>query len=552
MRCVPLSLLLLVGCVRTEGKVIQSVDGVAGTDSGDPGTTGGTDGADDPQDLDNDGFLSDVDCNDADPAVYPGAEEVCDDGIDNDCDGVPDDGCPTSLSEAPASLLGERSGDRAGASFAPAGDVDGDGHLDLLVGAREHSSSGTEEGRAYLVFGPIPRETRVLSDLPGITIDGVEDGGGTGKVVSGVGDLDGDGLDDVVVTSDEADTDRWTNGGLVHFFSGATLVESDGALTVAQADATWGGRNNYGWLGVGISTTEDTDGDGIVDVWIGGSGDRGGASSGGAVFLLSGADMTAAEGLQDLQGALTEVVGDEEGVYLGAAIASPGDLDGDGLADVVLGAHLSGRAGESSGLVAVVSGEQRGVVTLEDAAVMWTGDALGDRLGASVSPAGDHDQDGYVDVWVGASRVDVANADAGAAMLVSGGPDLVATSGSIGEVWTARVLGTSAGAGLGQALDGRTDIDGDGSTDLVVGMPEAGLNAEGMAGFLYGPIEGSVDVADGAAHQWIGAGLEDRAGWKVRATGDLLGTGGATLVVSSWESDRSGQDAGEVYLLTPQ
>ncbi len=549
MRSMSLYFLLISGCaVGTVKSGVEDSNGdgiTTGTiDSGDTGSTGTTT----PEDLDNDGFFSDEDCDDTDPTIHPDADELCGDGVDNDCSGTADGGCPESLADATASLLGERTGDRAGGSLALAGDVNGDGNPDLLVGAREYSSGGDQLGRAYVVFGPLPAEARVLTDLPGVAIEGVQAGGGTGKVVAGLGDLDGDGLDEVMVTSDVADTDRFDNTGMLHVFEGATLASGAAVLDVDDATTTWSGRSAYSWLGVGVTAAPDLDGDGIRDVWVGASNDRAGAPGGGTVFLLSGADLMDVDTDPDLGAAIAEINGTEEDAYVGAAHAVPGDLDGDGVDDFVLGIYLSAANGDSSGKVAVFSGDVTGTLTEADAGTTWTGDS-GDRLGCAISTAGDRNNDGYVDLWIGADRVDVSNADAGAAFLVLGGPSLAERSGSMSSAWDARLLGASAGQGLGNTLDGALDVDGDGNNDLVLGTPQAGLNVEGSVSLVVGAVEGTEDIGDRADRVWQGVNPEDRAGWRTRFGGDLLGTGQATVVLSAWESDRSGQDAGEVYIL---
>jgi hypothetical protein len=551
MRHLPLSCLLFTGCAATidtlpgdtVGNTSEGVTSIDGHDSSTPGST-----TTESIDADMDGFDADEDCDDTNPAIHPEATEFCNDGVDNNCDGQIDEGCPQPLSNATASLLGDRRGDRAGASVASAGDVNGDGQEDLIVGAREYESFNLQIGRAYVVFGPIPEEARALSDLPGVTIEGSQFGAGTGKVVAGLGDLNGDGLDEVMVTSDVADTDDWENTGLLHIFDGATLSRGDDQITVDAALGTVQGRSNYNWLGVGVTATNDMNGDGVRDVWVGASGDRAGALAAGAVFLLSGSDLMGETASGALDSAILEVIGTEEGAYLGSSLGVPGDVDGDGIDDFTLGIPLSAGRGDLSGRVTLFQGDTTGRMTTEDAWVIWTGDA-GDRLGCDVSAAGDQNDDGYADLWVGADRVDVSNADAGSAMLIYGGPELDDTSGAIDRVWDARLLGDVAGQGLGHTLDGSRDVDGDGRNDLVLGTPLAGTNIEGGVVLVVGPVEGTADIGDRARSVWSGVNPEDRAGWQAQLGGDLLGTGQQTVVVSAWESDRSGQDAGEVYIL---
>lgn len=516
-------------------------------DSGDTGETGTTE----PVDADGDGFTADEDCDDTDELVFPGAEEVCGDGIDNNCDARTDEACPIALADADAVLLGERSNDYAGYAVSTVGDVNGDGFDDLVVGAYRHNASGAQEGAAYVVFGPVPSEVRVLGDLPGVKLSGVTAREGAGKMVRGIGDIDGDGLEDILVGANEADSDRFDSVGWAALFTGAQLSEASGELSLEDAQVIVEGPTAYSWLSGAITPAGDVDLDGVPDVWISATGARAGAHAGGEVYLFTGAQLAASVGSGRLSvaDATTTLRGTEEGAYFGAKVLSPGDLDGDGIDDVVVGVPLSSRSQASAGRIYVFSGASRGVVEDVDADAILNAASGGDALGASLAAAGDMTGDGIADLWVGANRVDTAYADAGAAYLVPGGSALFGAPQSIDDVWQVRLLGAAAGDGLGASLAGGVDLDGDGIHDLVAGMPNRGTSREGAVAVVSGAVNSTVDVLDAAIAVYVGESSDDRAGFEVALGEDLLGAGGPTLVVSSWEADRSAQDAGAVYLL---
>ena len=157
------------------------------------GTDQDCDGASD-FDADADGYdassVGGDDCQDADPEVSPGALEVCDDAQDNDCDGFVD---PCDVS---GRLEAEVSGDEAGYALSVSGDIDGDGLLDILIGAPYQDSGAIGAGAAYIVAGT----TTSVAPLSGFArLDGAAVGEAAGWSVDAGADVDGDGYDDIIV-----------------------------------------------------------------------------------------------------------------------------------------------------------------------------------------------------------------------------------------------------------------------------------------------------------------------------------------------------------------
>ena len=451
-----------------------------------------------------------TDCDDSAAEVHPGAAEVCGDGLDNGCTGAVG-GCRATgelpLYLADARWLGEAGGDALGGALASLGDVDGDGAPDALAGAE-----GAE--RAYVLSGAATGELSASAALA--RMDGTAAVLGFGAAVLGPGDLDGDGYADAVVGAPDGDVagaavyrgpllgtidtaDDQHTGPI--YSAGQTLAASDGALLIGcpregAGEIRWGPWET-GWDALAVITGAedndqasgalalgDTSGDGVADLAVGSIGADGAGDNRGALALALGPW----DDLSSLADADATWVGQVDSDYAGSAVAVVGDVDGDGLADLLVGVEGDDTAGTTAGAAALFLGATApvgGTTTL--AVARLTGAGEGDRAGGAVSGPGDLDGDGTSDLLVGAWAADAAGSTTGAAYVVygpvSGRVDLGAAD------WT--LTGEDDRDAAGISLAGAGDVQGDGALDLWIG-------ATG---------EGSVSSGNGAVYLVAGVGL---------------------------------------------
>ena len=484
-------------------------------------------------------YVSDnTDCDDSNSAVHPDAVEVCGDGVDNDCLAEAE-GClsgTVDLSDADAKAWGGSANGSAGFALDNAGDVDGDGVDDVIIGAWETDTlSSSQVGKAYVLYGPLTSGSLASADR---TLEGASQNNYAGRSVAGLGDLDGDGYDDVAIGADGKDEDLVDQDlGIVYVLYGP--ITADMALN--DAAVSFMGDAPGDFAGYALDAAGDVNADGFPDLVVGAYGSDGSGSSAGAVTLLYG-PLT---GNQALSEAGYTLNGESSGDDAGIAVAGVGDVDGDGYDDVLVGAPDNDAAGGDSGAVYVVLGPVDGPGDLVDAAVTLTGVSSSDDAGTSVDGAGDTNADGYADFLVGVPDNDVRASNSGAAFLVLGP---VTTSGDL-TIANAAMLGENGSDDLGTMVDGAGDVNNDGFDDLSVSAPnhDAGGTTSGAAYLFFGPLSGTIGAED-APLKLVGESASDGAGGAA-GLGDQDGDGYPELLVGSPGDDDGGTDAGAVYLI---
>ncbi len=444
------------------------------------------------------------DCDDADDAVYEDAPPVCGDGEDNNCDEQTD--CPVPEGSGVAAdafaWLEAAAEDELGESVAFVGDMNQDLQPDLLVGRPRSTGADADPGQALLLLGPLEGE---MGEDAIITLTGPDAIDETGGALAAGGDLDEDGLDDLVLG---AMRNGDANSGAVYVVLGPVT----GDLTLGTSGVALAGEAENGLLGSALLGGVDLLGDdGVPDLAIGESGRDLGA---GAVWLVAG---PLGEGSAPISSVGTAVWTSALGGQLGRSLAHVGDIDGDGVPDLAIGAPGQDGVEEDAGALWLVpTSAPSGDVA--DLALGWVLGPEGEAsFGWSVSATGDADGDGLDDLVVGAPRLRSALVLGGAAFILPGSAVLGLAGGVVGVDLAAgaELYGASDDEEAGASVVGAGDMDSDGVGDFCVGAPGAeSLGGEGALGGAfcwYGPVDGPLPLAN-ADFMYFGAAEGARMG----------------------------------------
>ncbi len=397
-----------------------------------------------------------------------------------------------------------------------------------------------------------------LSDITagagGFAIDGVAAGDKSGWSVSAAGDVNGDGLADVIVGANRTDQFTSDSGRSFVVFGKATGTLVSLFDVAAGIDGFAINGEAYGDVaGLSVSAAGDVNGDGLGDLIVGASGRSYvvfGKTTGTRVQLT---DITAGFGGFTING-------EAENGLSGRSVSAAVDVNGDGLADLIVGAPSAGPNGSFSGRSYVVFGRAGGeVVQLSDVTVgaggfAIDGEARNDLSSYSVSGAGDVNGDGLADIIVGAPRADPNGNASGRSYIVFG-------KATGARVQLSDITGGTGGFAIdgedlfdyaGRSVSGAGDVNGDGLADIILGV--RGVIPSGSSYVIFGKAGGSLiqlsNLRAGTGGFAINGEADgDAFGVSASAAGDVNGDGLADLIIGAHGADPNGDESGRTYVV---
>jgi len=419
-----------------------------------------------------------------------------------------------SSSDADAKISGTTAGGSAGSTVASAGDVDGNGVGDLLV--------GEWYGNAVYLF-PGPVSTTTTSGAGATLTGGSYDCVGSGPS-AGIGDQNADGFDDLVVT--EFCGPSYTYQGRAYVVLGP--ISGSAALATAAA-ATITGEDAPAYFGFSTASG-DVNGDLVPDLVVG-------APYSDASYVFFGPVTTGSLVTSDAD---VSVLGGSE-TWTGG-VNAVGDVDGDGFDDLITSAEYTDLAERDAGIAYLFIGRGTGSYSVEDADTVFAGSTESSALGSSLSMGGDIDGDGLADIIIGEG---VAYTWTGSVFVFSSSSLSAIDSFEVTDA-DATIESDQIADGFGVSIDSTGDVNSDDIQDLVIGAWYAD-GYDGRALGFYGPVSGTMDPID--ASFAIQGGSTELLGGAVAFVGDVTGDGGDALAVGAPNAAAgSTYAAGAVYV----
>lgn len=464
------------------------------------------------------------------------------------------------LGESDVFFEGEDNKDYSGRGVGWAGDTDGDGTSDILIAAPDNDDAYSSAGKVYLVrSADVPGVSTVPLNDVGIAWTGMGSGFNLGGYVqseslSTAGDIDGDGLDDFMIGEPLYEGSSGTPNGRVYLIKGAS-VTSTGPVSIPSidvADIIFEGPT-YGQLGHAVRNVGDVNGLGLPDILMGASNASGGR---GEAYLFYGEDLGSGSSFDAEVDAAVEFTAESPGDELGLRVGTSGDVDGDGLTDILVAAPSNDIGSESrAGRVYLMlstsltgTSHPMGV----DSDWLFNGGNSNDLAGHSLDMVGDIDKDGYAEFMIAAKGDDSYGSNSGMVYVMNGAELPIFRTVALGDAWY-KIGGETAGDRAGHDVSFAGDVDSDGRGDMLISAyaNDAGGPSSGRTYLVLGAgldLSGGSIGLEEADYAFTGESSADSSGYSIAGNGDWDGDGLSDFLIGAYLNDSSVTDAGTTYL----